>query len=180
MKILVVSGSSRAQSLNTRLAHLVGQVRPTDDVTTITDLRDIPFYDGDLELAGTPPTVARLRDEVTAADVVVFVTPEYNGTVPGLLANAVDWLSRPSRGSALRGKRAVVLSASPTRYGGARAAEHLRGVLTHIGAVIVPTGVSVPAAHEHLADAESDPLIVAELDAFLAENLHPADDSISV
>ena len=159
MDILVVSGSSRERSLNTRLAHLVSEARPADRVTVVTDLRTLPFYDGDVEERGTPAPVAELRAAARAADLVVVVTPEYNGTVPGLLGNAVDWLSRPVRQGVLTGKPMLVLSASPGRGGGARAAEHLRAVLAHLGAVVHPESLSVGSAHEQLDPDPSGPLL---------------------
>ncbi|GGJ94311.1 FMN reductase [Pilimelia anulata] len=150
MRILAISGSTRRESLNTRLAHLVGTVRDADEVTVVADLHRLPYYDGDVEAAGTPAPVAELRAAVAAADAVVFVSPEYNGATPGVLANAVDWLSRPYGESTLRGKPTLVLSASVTPYGGSRAATRLREVLTEIGAVVSPEHLAVAAAHERL------------------------------
>src|SRR5919202_1780642 len=129
MDLVVISGSTRRGSFNTRLARLVRDLRPQDRVTLVSDLTGLPFYDADVEALGVPGVVATLRRAVAEADAVVVVTPEYNGTVPGVLANAVDWLSRPHGQSVLEGKPVVVLSASPSRYGGVRAAEHLRAVL---------------------------------------------------
>jgi chromate reductase len=180
MSVLVISGSSRRGSLNSRLARLVADLRPADAVTVVTNLTRLPFYDGDLEAAGTPASVADLRDAVGSADVVVVVTPEYNGTVPGLLCNAVDWLSRPAHQSVLRDKPLLVLSASPTPFGGARAAEHLRGVLTRIGASVFPVGLSVAAAHQRLDPAEPDSQMVADLVDLLAGTLDPAPQGIPV
>lgn len=163
MRILVISGSARRQSLNRRLAEMVARVRPDDSVTVTSDLDRIPFYNGDVEAAGIPAAVVELRKAVKEADAVVFVTPEYNGTVPGMLSNAVDWLSRPAAESVLRGKLVVVLSASPSRYGGIRAAEHLRTVLGYIGADVAPVGVSVPRAHQRLVKGTADPELAAEV-----------------
>ena len=103
----------------------------------------------------------------------MVVTPEYNGTVPGLLGNAVDWLSRPARQSVLRDKPVLVLSASPTPYGGARAAEHLRGVLNRIGAAALPTGLTVGHAHQRLLGDQWDPQVVTDLAELLAQTLNP-------
>ena len=115
MNLLVISGSTRRDSLNTRLARLVRDLRPADTVTIINDLNTLPFYDADLEeAAGFPPAVAALRERVAVADMVVAVTPEYNGTIPGVLGNAIDWLSRPPGGSVLDAKPTLVLSASPS------------------------------------------------------------------
>ena len=172
MNVLVVSGSSRRGSFNTRLARLIATLRPADAVHVVTELTCLPFYDADTEAAGVPKPVAGLRAAVQAADLLVLVTPEYNGSVPGLLANAVDWLSRPHRDSVLHGKPVLVLSASPSPSGGARAATQLRAVLTRIGAAVHPVGLSVPAAHSRLAAAEDiDPQLVAYLTRLLADAL---------
>lgn len=172
--ILVISGSSRRGSFNTRLARLIVDIRPDDTVTVLTDLQQLPFYDGDTETEGTPGAVADLRAAVTAAELVVVVTPEYNGTVPGLLGNAIDWLSRPARNSVLEGKPVLVLSASPTPHGGVRAADHLRTVLTRTGAHVHPDGLSVATAHQRLSE-QPDPQLIADLADLLTRVLdqHP-------
>lgn len=174
MNILAISGSSRRGSLNTRLVRLVAELRPADVVTVVTDLATLPFYDADLESCGTPTAVADLRAAVTAADFVVVATPEYNGSVPGVLGNAVEWLSRPPQQSVLRAKPVLVVSASPGRYGGSRAAEHLRAVLTRVGAAVSPAGLSIAAAHQRLGAAEPDPQLVADLHDLLTPILAPA------
>ena len=170
MKLLVVSGSARRDSLNSQLARLVAQLRPADTVTVVTDLTDLPYYNADLEAAGTPPAVVELRAAVYAADAIVIVTPEYNGTVPGMLGNAIDWLSRPPRHSVLRAKPALVLYASPGRRGGTRGAARLREVLERIGANVFPDGLSVAAADQQLG-ASPDPLLVADLVLLLGSTL---------
>jgi chromate reductase len=135
------------------------------------DLDRVPFYHADVEAAGVPVAVRELREAVADADALVIVTPEYNGTVPGMLGNAVDWLSRPTGESVLRSKPVVVLSASPSRYGGIRAAEHLRTVLGYIGADVAPVGVSVPRAHQCFMDSAADPELVTEVTGVLAKAL---------
>jgi chromate reductase len=149
MTLLIVSGSIRRDSLNTRLAHLLAASGPIGETTVEHGLGRLPFYDGDLEAAGIPAAVEALRIAVAAAAAVVIVTPEYNGTVPGVLGNAIDWLSRPAGHSVLRDKPVVVCSASPTRFGGVRAAEHLRTVLARVGARVT-AGPAVATAHERL------------------------------
>lgn len=171
MNVLVVSGSRRRGSLNTRLARLVATLRPADAVHVVTDLTRLPFYDADTEAAGVPGPVAELRTAVQAADLLVLATPEYNGSVPGLLANALDWLSRPHRESVLQAKPVLVLSASPSPSGGARAATQLRAVLTRIGATVHPAGLSVPAAHSRLAAGNTDSQLVADLTGLLTDAL---------
>ena len=163
MDLLVLSGSTRRGSFNTRLAQLVREVRPQDRVTVVSDLAALPFYDADVEAVGVPPAVAALRGAVAAADVVVVVTPEYNGTVPGVLGNAVDLLSRPHGHSVLEGKPVLVLSASPSRFGAVRAADHLRSVLRRIGAVVL----SVAAAHLRRGDPADPSLVDGVADVLL-------------
>ena len=171
MKIVVIAGSTRRGSLNTQLARVVAAVRPKDPVTLMNLLDRVPFYNADVETAGVPAAVRELREAVAGADALVFVTPEYNGTVPGMLGNAVDWLSRPPGESVLQKKPVVVLSASPSRYGGIRAAEHLRTVLGYIGAQVAPVGVSVTRAHRRFKDGAADRELATEVTQVLAEAL---------
>jgi chromate reductase len=175
MRILIISGSARRESLNTRLAEVAAAARPADAVTLVNDLDRLPFYNGDVEAAGVPTPVLELREAVAGADALVIATPEYNGTVPGMLGNAVDWLSRPAGESVLQGKPVVVLSASPSRYGGIRAAEHLRTVLGNVGAAVAPVGVSVPRAHQRLAGSAADPELATEVSRVLAKALDHAE-----
>jgi chromate reductase, NAD(P)H dehydrogenase (quinone) len=144
--VLVLTGSTREGSLTRRLAG---------------PLSDLPYFDQDLETV--PPTaVVDLRRQVAAADVVALVTPEYNGAVPGLLANAIDWLSRP-RGS-LAGIRVLTVSASPGAGGGARALVALQTVLASTGADVVGS-LSVPRAGDLLEDPTA---LSAALDALVS------------
>lgn len=175
MQLMVISGSTRRGSVNTRLAQLIREVRPNDEVVVVGDLAALPFYDADVEASGVPAVVRALKKAVASADAVLFVTPEYNGTVPGVLGNAVDWLSRPHGESVLLGKPVVVLSASPSRFGAVRAAEHLRTVLGRIGAVVSRSGLSVAAAHRRLGE-DVDRALVTEL----ADVLREALDTVSV
>jgi chromate reductase len=109
---------------------------------------------------------AERRAGVAAADVVVVVTPEYNGTISGLLGNAIDWLSRPYGGqpSVLRGKPAVAAAASPGGVGGARALVSLRTVLANAGADLLDVTLSVPEVHLRLEDEA----LQVELDELVA------------
>ena len=167
MNVLVLTGSARRDSYTRRLgealaAGLSGELAPR--------LTVLPYFDQDLE--ATPPAeVEALRAQVTAADAVVVVTPEYNGTVPGLLGNAVDWLSRPYGAGSLRGKPAVAVAASPGGVGGARAVVSLRTLLGNAGAVVLGAPLTVAAVHEALDGATADVVVdevAAVLDAALA------------
>ncbi|GAA4963637.1 NAD(P)H-dependent oxidoreductase [Kineococcus glutinatus] len=168
MSILVLSGSTRAQSLNTRLARTVAGLLP--GATVDADLARLPFYDADVDAAGAPEQVEGLRAAVHAADLVVVVTPEYNGYVPGVLVNALDWLSRPYGRGALRDKPALALSASPGSRGAARALGHLTALLANIGAVVVGAGLAVPHAADSLGE-EVSPELLEQLQAVVTAAL---------
>ncbi len=168
MRILVLSGSTRTASFNTALAHLVARVRPHDAVAVDARLDRLPFYDGDVEAQGPPPPVAELARAVAAADLVVFTTPEYNGATPGLVGNAIDWLSRPHGRSPLHGKPVIVLTASPSPAGGVRAGRHLRAVLAEVAAQVHPEGVAVPRAHRALSAADAVTDVETRVRALLA------------
>lgn len=150
MKILAISGSTRAGSFNTLLARMVAQSLPGHVVNVEAGLGALPFYNADVEAAGVPAPVRHLRDAVDSSDLVVIATPEYNSTTPGVLMNAIEWLSRPHRECVLDGKRILVISASPSPGGGRSSAAHLRSVLEHIGADLVHAEFSVAKAHRAL------------------------------
>jgi chromate reductase len=151
MSILVITGSARQSSHTRRLGEQIAAA--TSDAVVAAPLTEVPFFDQDLE--STPPVaVQQLRQQVEAADAVVFVTPEYNGTISGLLGNAIDWLSRPydAKPSALRGKPVVTVAASPGGIGGVRALVALRTVLGNAGAELLDAQLSVPEVHVRLDD----------------------------
>ena len=104
----------------------------------------LPFYDADIDALKTPATVVDLRDRIREAELVVIVTPEYNGSVPGLVANAVDWLSKPAGSSALAGERFQVVSVSTDSMGGVLAGNALAMTLERIGAVALAPPVAIP------------------------------------
>jgi chromate reductase len=120
----------------------------------VHDLSAIPLYNADVEAAGVPDAVAELRTAVRQADALLIATPEYNHGVPGVLKNTIDWLSRPPRDSALNGKVAAIIGASPGMTGTARSQAQLRQafVFTNTYALLQPE-VLVARAHEKF-DAE--------------------------
>jgi NAD(P)H-dependent FMN reductase len=117
--IVVLVGSLRSESVNRELARVVADIAP-DDVTVdlYSGLEQLPFYNEDLDVDPADTEVARLRRTVGEADAVLIVTPEYNGTIPAVLKNAIDWLSRPYGAGALTGKPVGVLGAALAQYGG--------------------------------------------------------------
>jgi chromate reductase len=140
VSVLVVTGSARRGSYTRRLGEALAAGLPGGVLAP--SLTVLPYFDQDLE--ATPPVeVAALRAQVRDADAVVVVTPEYNGTVPGLLGNAVDWLSRPYGAGSLRGKPAVAVAASPGEVGGARAVVSLRTLLGNTGAQVLGRPITV-------------------------------------
>lgn len=157
MKILAVSGSARRGSFNTALAQRIADIRTQDQVVVRSDLDRLPFFNADLESTRIPPEVAELREAVEECALLVLVTPEYNGTTPGLMMNAVEWLSRPHGTAVLIGKPTLIISASPSRGGGRRSAQHLREVLQRIGAQVCDSGMSVAEAHQEFASPSGGP-----------------------
>ncbi|MPY95558.1 MAG: hypothetical protein GEV08_21620 [Acidimicrobiia bacterium] len=118
-------------------------------------LDDVPLYNFDVEQQGDPPGVARLKAAIAGADGVLVVTPEYQHGVPGVLKNALDWVSRPPGRSALQDKPAVVMGASPGMTGTARAQSQLRQVLTYNACrVLPPPEVLIARAAEKVHDGE--------------------------
>ena len=161
MNVLVLTGSARRDSYTRRLgaalaAGLDGALAPR--------LTVLPFFDQDLEPA-PPAEVETLRAAVAAADALVVVTPEYNGTIPGLLGNAVDWLSRPYGAGVLRGKPVVAVAASPGEVGGARAVVALRTLLGNAGAEVLGAPVTVGGVQSLLEDGTAERVVRQVADA---------------
>ncbi|GAB2639121.1 NAD(P)H-dependent oxidoreductase [Nocardia goodfellowii] len=144
-RILALVGSLRAASINRRLAEAAVQTAPEDvEITLFEGLGDIPFYNEDIDVEGAVPAAAQaLRDAVAAADGVLLVTPEYNGTIPAVLKNAIDWASRPYGAGSLKGKPTAVVSASIS----SNAARWSHG--DAVKALGVAGGVVVESAHAH-------------------------------
>jgi NAD(P)H-dependent FMN reductase len=156
LKLFALAGSRRAASHNRALlGHAVAIAERAGASVDVGELRDfdMPLYDGDLEVSsGIPDGAARLAERITAADGLLIASPEYNFSVPGVLKNAIDWLSR-TRPMPLRGKRALLLSASPSLVGGNRGLWALRVPLEVLGVHVYPDMYSLAQAHEKLGDA---------------------------
>ncbi|MFO0993603.1 MAG: NADPH-dependent FMN reductase [Hyphomicrobiales bacterium] len=137
MKILAISGALRKGSTNTALLHTVKKLAPEGIEIEIVTLHGIPLYDGDLEAdKGIPDSVLKLKERIRAADAVIIATPEYNFSIPGVLKNATDWLSRD--GNPFKWKRVGVMGASGGPIGTARSQYHLRQNLQALEAIVMP------------------------------------------
>jgi chromate reductase, NAD(P)H dehydrogenase (quinone) len=131
-KVAVLIGSLRKKSFNRMLAHALSELAPPSLSLQIVEIGALPFYNDDLE-PDTPVAWREVRERMSTADAILFVTPEYNRSVPAALKNAVDVLSRPFGASALSGKPAAIVSASPGAMGGFGASHHLRQSLVCLG-----------------------------------------------
>jgi len=148
MRILAVSGSLRESSFNTSLLRAAVEGAPDGvEVELWEGLGELPLYDQDLE-HDPPESVQRLREAWAAADAILFSTPEYNGSVPGGLKNAIDWASRPRLEAVLRNKPVAVVGASTGQFGALWAQQDLKRILGIAGARVVGTEIPVARAHE--------------------------------
>ncbi|HEY6208237.1 MAG TPA: NAD(P)H-dependent oxidoreductase [Gemmatimonadales bacterium] len=148
---MVFSASLRAESLNSRLAHLARRVIEdhggTVDAAVMADF-DCPSYDQDVQTRdGFPPGADEFRRRVESSDAFVIASPEYNGSMPGLLKNAIDWVSR-HRPQPFNGRHGMLVSASPSMVGGNRGLWALRVPLEHLGARVYPDMFSLAQAHQ--------------------------------
>jgi NAD(P)H-dependent FMN reductase len=155
-RVLVFAGSTRADSFHRKLAlQAVAALRAAGAEATFADLRDypMPLYDGDVEaVQGLPAAARAFKELVKAHDAMVIASPEYNGSFPALVKNAIDWISRPegeeTRLLAFRGKKAALLSTSPGPGGGQRGLRHLRELLEMIGVTVIPEQLTMAKAFE--------------------------------
>ena len=155
-QVLGISGSLRKASFNSGLLRAAQQVAPEGTEIIIYDIRDVPFYDGDLEAEGDPQPVSTLKSAIREADGMIFATPEYNYGTSGALKNAVDWASRDSDERSLMGKPATIIGAGG-RAGTARAQMQLHETLSETGAVVmVKPGVLVSAFNPMLFNSQGD------------------------
>jgi NAD(P)H-dependent FMN reductase len=173
LKILVIPGSLRTGSLNAKLAAVAAHALALEgaEITRISLLDfPLPIYDGDLQAkSGVPKHAVNLKRMMAAHHGVLIVTPEYNSSVPALLKNAIDWVSRvqdahETRGQVFRDRVFAIASASGNRLGGARALAALRLILSACHATVIPNQLALPFAEQayddmdrlkHTADADA-------------------------
>jgi chromate reductase, NAD(P)H dehydrogenase (quinone) len=138
-KVAGISGSLREGSYNTATLRAIREIAVDRLEIEIVTLHDIELFNADVEAAGWPQYVKALRERIEPAEAVLFATPEYNYSIPGVLKNAIDWLSRPEREGPIFNKPAVIVGATPSMVGTARAQAHLRQVAFYNGMPLLPT-----------------------------------------
>jgi chromate reductase len=146
-RVLGICGSLRANSYNRELLAVLGGFFPDDVSFSIFDAVDVPVFNADLEVDGGPPSVSALKEAIANADLVVFATPEYNGSIPGSMKNLIDWASRAP--DPLKGKPAAIIGGTTGRFGTAHAQMMLRHILVYLNCPLLPGMI----AFAHLRDS---------------------------
>ncbi|MFJ8791907.1 NAD(P)H-dependent oxidoreductase [Streptomyces sp. NPDC102462] len=168
VRILALVGSLRAGSTNRQLAEAAVQVAPEGaEVTVFEGLADIPFYNEDIDVEGSvPAAAAKLREAAHAADAFLLFSPEYNGTIPAVLKNAIDWLSRPYGAGGFGGKPVAVIGTAFGQYGGVWAQDEARKAVSIAGGkVIEGIKLSIPGSVTRFAETHpsDDTEVAAQL-----------------
>lgn len=132
INVAVLVGSLRKESFNLKIAKKLQQLAPASLKLTILEIGDLPFYNEDIDNGSAPASYTRFRNEIKAADAVLFITPEYNRSVPAVLKNAIDVGSRPYGQNAYAQKPCAVISSSTGNIGGFGANHHLRQSLVFL------------------------------------------------
>ncbi|WP_048648366.1 NADPH-dependent FMN reductase [Nitratireductor soli] len=165
-KIVVLVGSNRKESVNLKFARALEKLAAGRLEFDYADLAALPMYNDD-ELANPPAAVGALKAKVADADGVLFVTPEYNRSIPALLKNAVDWVSRPYGDNDWAGKPAAIVGSSPGVIGTATAQMHLRTIMISLGATLMGQPEVFLQFKEGLFDG-NDAVADADTEKFLA------------
>ena len=156
MTVLGIAGSLRAGSHNAQLLRLAAEELPEGvELEVFHGLAEIPAYDQDLEDLA-PEAVDELKAAIAAADAVLIATPEYNGSIPGALKNALDWVSRPIAASPIRSKPVAVIGASTGAFGAVWAQRELKKVLGLMGARVLDAELPVAKADRRLAEPDAE------------------------
>jgi chromate reductase len=158
MRVLAVAGSLRSSSLNRELLHLAGAHAPGNvQLEYYAGLKQIPAYDQDLEDL-QPDSVEALKEAIASADAILVATPEYNGSIPGQLKNALDWASRPDiMTGPFWNKPVAVVSASTGSFGAVWAQQDLKRVLRTLGARVLETPeLALARAHDRLPQPDDE------------------------
>jgi NAD(P)H-dependent FMN reductase len=170
VRILALVGSLRAGSHNRQLAEAAVKLAPEGaEVVLFEGLAEIPFYNEDIDVeGGVPAAAAKLREAAQAADGFLLFSPEYNGTIPAVLKNAIDWLSRPFGAGAFGGKPVAVVGTAFGQYGGVWAQDEARKAVGIAGGkVLEDVKLSIPGSVVRFA--ETHPVDDSEVAAQLTE-----------
>lgn len=136
MNIIAISGSLRKGSYNTVLLHAMKLLAPKDMQVEIADIANFPIYNQDDETK-FPTVVQVLKDKIEKADGIIIATPEYNRSIPGVLKNAIDWISRPYGKNSFAKKPVVIAGVTVGKMGTALAQSHLRQIMMHLDANVI-------------------------------------------
>lgn len=173
ISIVAMSGSLRKGSYNTALLKTAVGLVPEGAWIDVIEIRDLPLFDADLE-TDMPKVVIDFKAKIKNADGILFVTPEYNYSIPGGLKNAIDWASRPYGDNSFDGKPVAIMSASPGMLGGSRAQYHLRQIFVFLNMhalnqpeVMVPFADTKFDEHGVLTDQTTIDHIKPFLEAFV-------------
>jgi chromate reductase, NAD(P)H dehydrogenase (quinone) len=148
-RIAAFAGSLRRGSFNRALINAARELAPQGMTIEPVEIGELPFYNADVEAKGDPPAIAAFKAALQGADGILIATPEYNDGIPAVLTNAIDWGSRLPGRAPLMGKPVAVMGASPSQIGTARAQLHLRQLLNHVQArILPPPELLVARAHE--------------------------------
>jgi len=176
MKVLAIVGSLRENSYSEQVARAAGDLAPEGvELEIYEGLASIPAYNADQDPAydapvPAPAEVEDLREQISAADALLIVTPEYNAGPPGYLKNAIDWASRPHKASSLAGKPAAIVSQSPMPFGGIWANQSLRKSFTITGTPTVERELAIGKVDEKIEDGRlAEDQARADLTALMAE-----------
>lgn len=172
IKILGIAGSLRKESYNRGALRAAADLVPEGSVMETFDLAEIPVFDQDRE-SDPPAIVTEFKKAIREADAILFVTPEYNYSVPGVLKNAIDWASRPYGQSAWDGKPAAIMGASSGNIGTARAQYHLRQICVFLNMHLInrPEVMIGKTAERFDKDSNLIDTATRERIAFLLEEL---------
>ncbi|MDZ5623006.1 NAD(P)H-dependent oxidoreductase [Nocardioides bizhenqiangii] len=161
-RVLVLVGSLRADSHNRKIAEAIREQAPAGVFVDIADgLGELPFYNEDIDGDQAPEAVVRLRGQVAAADRLLVITPEYNGTMPAVLNNAIDWASRPFGAGAIKDKPFAVVGTAVGQYGGQWAHDDTRKSARVAGAAVVDE-ISLSHGYAWGSDPAADAETVAK------------------
>jgi len=178
LRLVAISGSIRRASNCTAVLRSLQPLLPAGVFLQIFPLDQIPVYNADLDGDSPPPPVAQLKQAIREADGLVLCSPEYNYGMPGVLKNAIDWASRPSFASPLKGKPALVMTASPGTAGGVRAQAQIRDALAAtLARPVVRQHVAIANVAAQISDGR---LVHAPTLEFLKVALHDLLDEIAL